>query len=212
MFLPGSRGFDYYLGIPFSDDMGEGRRSSCDSDDVAEASGNGSDDEAAFERYHKDKDGWMWRMYEDMGYTLEEDVSKNDDPLLPLVYVAMPLCFVSCGSRCGICGETAVVSDLDAVLALRPLQQQHQRRQQVPGGQFHDLGGGAAAGPHDAGAEVPEFHGQLPEGERVLGRPLLPLHALLSRAHDGREPAGEAVRRLRVAEHHHARSFRRRPC
>lgn len=29
MFLPAARGFDYYLGIPFSDDMGEGRRTSC---------------------------------------------------------------------------------------------------------------------------------------------------------------------------------------
>jgi hypothetical protein len=29
MFLPGSRGFDYYLGIPFSDDMGLARRTPC---------------------------------------------------------------------------------------------------------------------------------------------------------------------------------------
>ena len=29
VYLPGSRGFDYYLGIPFSDDMGVARESSC---------------------------------------------------------------------------------------------------------------------------------------------------------------------------------------
>ena len=29
MFLPGARGFDTYLGIPYSDDMGQARRSPC---------------------------------------------------------------------------------------------------------------------------------------------------------------------------------------
>jgi len=29
MFLPGARGFDTYLGIPYSDDMGEARATPC---------------------------------------------------------------------------------------------------------------------------------------------------------------------------------------
>ena len=29
VFMPGSRGFDYYLGIPYSDDMGAGRFTPC---------------------------------------------------------------------------------------------------------------------------------------------------------------------------------------
>jgi arylsulfatase A len=29
VYLPGNQGFDYYLGIPYSDDMGNGRRSTC---------------------------------------------------------------------------------------------------------------------------------------------------------------------------------------
>lgn len=35
MFLPTSRGFDYYLGIPYSDDMGEARATPCSGDGVS---------------------------------------------------------------------------------------------------------------------------------------------------------------------------------
>ena len=41
MFLPTARGFDEYLGIPFSDDMGEGRRTSCDNETVNVEAGVG---------------------------------------------------------------------------------------------------------------------------------------------------------------------------
>jgi arylsulfatase A len=34
MFLPGARGFDTYLGIPYSDDMGQARRTPCPKQDL----------------------------------------------------------------------------------------------------------------------------------------------------------------------------------
>jgi len=33
MYLPAAHGFDYYLGIPYSDDMGEARATPCSADD-----------------------------------------------------------------------------------------------------------------------------------------------------------------------------------
>jgi hypothetical protein len=47
MFLPGSRGFDYYLGIPFSDDMGLARRSPCSNETWAMAAGASASEDAA---------------------------------------------------------------------------------------------------------------------------------------------------------------------
>lgn len=75
-YLPGSRGFDYYLGIPYSDDMGEARASSCKQGDDDIAARHGSDA------------GWMREMYEEAGY-VDATVEGTGDPagnFLPLVY------------------------------------------------------------------------------------------------------------------------------
>eukprot|EP00041_Stephanoeca_diplocostata_P008161 m.118189 g.118189 ORF g.118189 m.118189 type:complete len:592 (-) comp17199_c0_seq1:157-1932(-) len=85
MFLPASRGFDYYLGIPYSDDMGEARATPCSGDDV-----------------HISVHGEKKRvqiadntaLYADMGYLHESEMKQfvqggKSDPgtsLLPLVY------------------------------------------------------------------------------------------------------------------------------
>merc|ERR1719408_1060752 len=39
-YLPGSRGFDYYLGIPYSDDMGKARATSCNKNEDVSALGH----------------------------------------------------------------------------------------------------------------------------------------------------------------------------
>jgi arylsulfatase A len=75
-YLPGSRGFDYYLGIPYSDDMGSARATSCSKHgDVAAQRGN--------------PDGqWMRQLYEEAGY-VNKAVEDTEDPaadFLPLVY------------------------------------------------------------------------------------------------------------------------------
>eukprot|EP00658_Telonema_sp_P-2_P071066 TRINITY_DN60392_c0_g1_i1.p1 TRINITY_DN60392_c0_g1~~TRINITY_DN60392_c0_g1_i1.p1 ORF type:complete len:292 (+),score=63.70 TRINITY_DN60392_c0_g1_i1:25-900(+) len=75
MFLPAARGFDQYLGIPFSDDMGEARATSCNK--TCES------DEATKETYH------MWENYREGGFLLKQDGPNANDPggdFLPLVH------------------------------------------------------------------------------------------------------------------------------
>jgi arylsulfatase A len=75
-YLPGSRGFDYYLGIPYSDDMGKARATSCNKSQGVSASPNG------------DMGDWMRQLYEEAGYvdTTVEDQSDPAGSFLPLVY------------------------------------------------------------------------------------------------------------------------------
>lgn len=78
-YLPGSRGFDYYLGIPYSDDMGEARATSCSKD---------ADRQDTASR-HTQKDGWMRELYEEAGWVDAAAEGFDDDPaarFLPLVY------------------------------------------------------------------------------------------------------------------------------
>merc|ERR1712192_330682 len=85
-YLPGSRGFDYYLGIPYSDDMGTGRASTCNRT-------NGPDAQA----YEPSSSSssllspWMRELYEEAGY-VDPNIEDPHDPagdLLPLVYQEM---------------------------------------------------------------------------------------------------------------------------
>jgi len=79
VYLPGSRGFDYYLGIPYSDDMGNGRASSC-----PHSTSTKSEDNHA-SRVHSD---WMLEAYEVMGYVHPADTFDGDPAAqhLPLIY------------------------------------------------------------------------------------------------------------------------------
>ena len=43
VYMPGNRGFDYYLGIPYSDDMGYGYKSTCDDSSSSSRSSSHSD-------------------------------------------------------------------------------------------------------------------------------------------------------------------------
>eukprot|EP00039_Didymoeca_costata_P029425 m.24627 g.24627 ORF g.24627 m.24627 type:complete len:574 (+) comp7626_c0_seq1:438-2159(+) len=76
MFLPASRGFDYYLGIPYSDDMGSARATPCQ---------NGQQPASSRITLHD----WT-ESYEELGfYDAEEQKASKGDPgasLLPLVY------------------------------------------------------------------------------------------------------------------------------
>jgi len=78
MFLPGSRGFDRYLGIPYSDDMGEARATPC----------TGTGGEVGATAAGVDEE--LWASYREGGHLLpEDDVDKRADPagnLLPLVH------------------------------------------------------------------------------------------------------------------------------
>jgi arylsulfatase A len=79
-YLPSSRGFDYYLGIPYSDDMGQARATSCNKSEGVKATPRRNMAEADGE--------WMREMYNDMGY-VDNKVEHNGDPagsFLPLVY------------------------------------------------------------------------------------------------------------------------------
>ena len=70
--------FAYLL---LSDDMGNARRTACNNDTTDEElfyTENG-------ELVNKDQDGWMWKMYKDMGYVQPGDVPANDQEMLPLV-------------------------------------------------------------------------------------------------------------------------------
>ena len=76
MFLPGSRGFDSWLGIPYSDDMGGGRATPC-------SENRHSSDHAADLRHHK---GW-YTEYCTQGWCHHSDQTGNDPAAtyLPLV-------------------------------------------------------------------------------------------------------------------------------
>ena len=95
VYLPGNRGFDYYLGIPFSDDMGVGWESSCP------AERSTIDEMSPINKDFGEYDGWSARsMYEAMGLmdaksfadkdskNPQEDVYSDDmgTKWLPLVY------------------------------------------------------------------------------------------------------------------------------
>ncbi|OEU21348.1 alkaline phosphatase-like protein [Fragilariopsis cylindrus CCMP1102] len=97
VYLPGSRGFDYYLGIPFSDDMGIGRESTCPAEQFTKEETVSPIDEKF------NLDTWSARhMYEEMGLMkarlftssndsiekLQQDKDKPDKGTkwLPLVY------------------------------------------------------------------------------------------------------------------------------
>jgi len=78
VYLPGRRGFDHYLGLPYSDDMGLARATSC-SNDAMEP----SLDSEAFDM------DFAMGAYKEMGYTLPGD-DANDDPagrFLPLLHM-----------------------------------------------------------------------------------------------------------------------------
>jgi arylsulfatase A len=81
MFLPGARGFDSYLGIPFSDDMGKGRRSPCPGQQACGSGGPASVVNPTAYRY---------TLADDVHGTLENlaDLNSNDGPqdLAPLVF------------------------------------------------------------------------------------------------------------------------------
>merc|ERR1719247_1990809 len=75
-YLPGSRGFDYYLGIPYSDDMGAARVSSCNKSEGSDAEASPASDVS-----------WMRQVYEEAGY-VDASVEGPLDPagrFLPLV-------------------------------------------------------------------------------------------------------------------------------
>lgn len=77
-YLPGSRGFDYYLGIPYSDDMGKARATSC----------NKSEEEVGTDFGEA---SWMRQLYEEAGF-VDSSVEGLGDPaedFLPLVYQEM---------------------------------------------------------------------------------------------------------------------------
>jgi len=96
-YLPGSRGFDYYLGIPYSDDMGQAVASTC----------KGAAEDA--ERPQSNEQSWMQELYEDAGY-VDASIEDTADPAgkhLPLVYqefnktkvVEQPLDFTSLADK-----------------------------------------------------------------------------------------------------------------
>ena len=80
VYLPGSRGFDYYLGIPFSDDMGLGRETTC----PAEQEGVMQDDATRTIPIEEDNNDDYWpnrELYEQMGLldARFSSENKNDD-------------------------------------------------------------------------------------------------------------------------------------
>jgi len=94
VYLPGNRGFDFYLGIPYSDDMGDGIASSCPTDLVTYPSSSNRAQEDI------DDDRWYKEGYRNLGllhascqgadrktcnYHDEEDPAGN---FLPLVFQA----------------------------------------------------------------------------------------------------------------------------
>ncbi|KAG7350369.1 alkaline-phosphatase-like, core domain containing protein [Nitzschia inconspicua] len=92
VYLPGNRGFDFYLGIPFSDDMGIGRQSQCHGRTTEERKPDEVDSKRDAE------DVWQSRkMYEELGLLESRPVTSTEtgatlpDPgkkWLPLVYQA----------------------------------------------------------------------------------------------------------------------------
>lgn len=106
VYLPGNRGFDYYLGIPYSDDMGNGITSSCPVDNTNEMDEMTVDIESQYESItssslHSSHEargtsGWSKDLYASLGLLnmsysqpqMDPD-DDDDDPardFLPLVY------------------------------------------------------------------------------------------------------------------------------
>ena len=79
MFLPGARGFDTYMGIPYSDDMGKARRSPCPGQQACDAK------ESVIE-----PSSYKYTLEDDVHGTLEnlDDLNSNNGPedLSPLVF------------------------------------------------------------------------------------------------------------------------------
>jgi len=78
-YLPGARGFDTYLGIPYSDDMGTARATVC---------GNSTSTKNIYDTHHFDPRAWRGD-YCKAGYCACADENDQDDPAgkhLPLVY------------------------------------------------------------------------------------------------------------------------------
>lgn len=100
VYLPGNRGFDYYLGIPFSDDMGTAWESSCPADANADppTPEEGIPSFQENKEFDGDNDDWPARdWYENLGLleaklsTDAHDEGKKDNPdkgakWLPLLY------------------------------------------------------------------------------------------------------------------------------
>eukprot|EP00051_Salpingoeca_urceolata_P019388 m.283015 g.283015 ORF g.283015 m.283015 type:complete len:565 (+) comp19410_c1_seq1:371-2065(+) len=83
MYLPAARGFDEYLGIPYSDDMGEARLTACSEEEEQEQAETCSTSQRRRRNTWADNEA----MYKEAGY-LDEDSSKVPDPAskyLPLV-------------------------------------------------------------------------------------------------------------------------------
>ena len=81
MFLPAARGFDEYLGIPYSDDMGAGRVTPCHKKDSAL-------EPSRYEEYQKEGDKEAWSQYEAQGFAGkfqdQRTVSSTPSPILIL--------------------------------------------------------------------------------------------------------------------------------
>jgi len=74
-YLPANNGFDYYLGIPYSDDMGNGFTSPCNSNDSSNP-------------YLSSNEKWPWEEYSRAGF-IQRTNDEHLDPAelhLPLVY------------------------------------------------------------------------------------------------------------------------------
>jgi len=97
VYLPGNRGFDHYLGIPFSDDMGIGLESTC----PVEKSTKKDEVISPIDKDFGEFDGWSARnMYKEMGLMdanfftnkdsseklREEDIPDKGTRWLPLIY------------------------------------------------------------------------------------------------------------------------------
>ena len=77
IYLPGARGFDYYLGIPFSDDMGIAWESQCPANANQEPL---MGDDATIPLENETFESWPTRqMYEDSGMLNAMLASRNDD-------------------------------------------------------------------------------------------------------------------------------------
>jgi arylsulfatase A len=88
MFLPGSRGFDTYLGIPYSDDMGGGRATPCNNYKSEQESVEARKTSNAIVTKAKSENEW-YHEYCSAGFCDENDKISNEDPAgtyLPLVY------------------------------------------------------------------------------------------------------------------------------
>jgi len=79
-YLPHNRGFDQYLGIPFSDDMGQGRATACSNPDLGVPC-----------KKHLTDEEWFKEQYAELGYLQDDELRATGDPgakWTPLVYQA----------------------------------------------------------------------------------------------------------------------------